>query len=298
MKTPILFLFLLSGFIAQQVSAQDDLMKMALENTDSTKSKIISTFKTTKLISAQTNETVHKRTLDFRIGHLFGNVGEESNGGYHTLYGLDASNDIRISFEYGITDRLTVGVSRCKRLENLEGLVKYRIFEQTTDNKMPLAVTVFANSAISTVENRENAVYPKTVDRLSYTLQLILARKFSSHFSFELLPTLVHRNYVFDANDNNDILALGAGGRLKITRSTSLVADYFYNFDPLRKPNNGYWYNPLGIGFEIETGGHVFTIMFTNAVGILENDFIPNTTDTWSKAGFKFSFNISRNFRL
>ena len=125
-----------------------------------------------------------------------------------------------------------------------------------------------------------------------------MARKFSSRISVELLPTLVHRNYVFSAIEKNDILALGAGARFKITKSTSVVTDYFYSFDKLRKPGNGYWYNPLGVGFEIETGGHVFTIMFTNASGIIENDFIPNTTDSWSKGGYKFSFNISRNFRL
>jgi hypothetical protein len=299
MKKIFLCVVLFSTALSKPVFAQDDLMKMAMESADSVKTKVTATFKTTKLISAQTNETVHKRTLDVRIGHLFGNVGKESHGGVHTLYGLDASVDIRLALEYGITDKFTVGISRCKRQENIEGLAKYRLLEQTADNKIPLAITLFGNAAISVVANTENMVYPKTVDRMAYTAQVILARKFSSQFSFVLLPTFVHRNYVFSANDNNDLFALGLGGRIKVTRSTSIVADYFYNFDELRKINNdnGY-FNPLGIGFEIETGGHVFTIMFTNAIGIIENDFIPNTTDSWSKGGFKLSFNISRNFRL
>jgi uncharacterized beta barrel domain-containing protein DUF5777 len=286
--------------ISKAVTAQDDLMKMAMQNTDSSGSKkVIATFKSTRLISAQTNETVHKRTLDFRVAHLFGNVGKESNGGVHTFYGLDASADIRIAFEYGVTDKLAIGISRSKRQENFEGLAKYKLFEQTTDNKIPLAVTVFINTAYSAVENRESTVFPKSTDRFSYTWQLILARKFSSRVSIALLPTLVHRNFVFSSAEKNDMLALGGGGRFKITRSTSIVADYFYNFDKLRKINNDNgFYNPLGVGFEIETGGHVFTLMFTNASGIIENDFIPNTTDSWSKGGFKLSFNISRNFRL
>jgi len=290
---------LLAAFsIVKSSVAQDDLMKMAMENKDSSRTKVIATFKGTKLISAQTNETVHKRTLDFRVAHLFGNVGRESHGGSHTLYGLDASSDIRIAFEYGITDRLAIGISRCKRQENFEGLVKFKLLQQTTDNRVPLAITLFANAAYSAVLNTENATFPRSVDRLAYTSQIILARKFSSRISLALLPTLVHRNFVFDAHDHNDVFALGAGGRFRFTRSSSLIVDYFYNFDSLRKIDNGYWYNPIGIGAEIETGGHVFTIMFTNACGIIENDFIPNTTDSWSKGGFKLSFNISRNFRL
>ena len=278
--------------------AQDDLLKVAMENTETPKTKVAATFKTTKLINAHTNETVHKRTLDFRIGHRFGNVGKESNGGVHTLYGLDASTDIRIAFEYGITDRLMVGISRCKRLENIEGLIKFRALEQTTDNKMPLAVTLFANAAI-TPERDPEGIYPKTTDRMSYTFQTIITRKFSDRFSFELLPTLVHRNYIFIPTDKNDLLAIGIGGRVKITKSFCVIADYFYNFGEAREIDNpNGFFNPLGFGIELETGGHVFTIMFTNAAGIIENDFIPNTTDTWEKGGFKFSFNISRNFRL
>lgn len=292
----ILALLLLSFNVS---FAQDDLMKLADAGAEKTNDKVLATFKTTKLINAQTNETVYKRTLDFRVGHRFGNVGKKSNGGVHTLYGLDASTDIRISFEYGITDKLTAGFSRSKRQENLEGLVKYRILEQTTNNKIPISITAFANMAYSPVSDPLELYAGKAVNRLSYTAQLILTRKFSNRVSIALLPTLVHRNYVFYAKDNNDIFALGGGGRFKITKSTSLVLDYFYSFDENRKidNDNGY-YNALGAGVEIETGGHVFTIMFTNAAGIIENDFIPNTTDTWSKGGYKFSFNISRNFRL
>jgi hypothetical protein len=295
----ILPLFLLSLILLPKATfAQDDLLKMAMENTNPEKSKVIATFKTTKLINAQTNETVHKRTLDFRIGHRFGNVGAESYGGIHTFYGLDASTDIRISLEYGITDRLTAGISRSKLEENIEGLIKFRALEQTTDNKIPLAITLFANSAITPKRDPEG-LYPETTDRMTYTFQAILARKFTDRISFALLPTLIHRNYIFIPEDDNDLFALGAGARVRITKSFCLIADYFYNFDEFRKTNNeNGFFNPLGIGIELETGGHVFTIMFTNAAGIIENEFIPNTTDSWSKGGFKFSFNISRNFRL
>ncbi len=288
--------------------AQDeDLLDLAMEGLPGQKQYTIATFKTTKLINAHTNETVHDRTLDFRVGHRFGNVGKESFGGIHTLYGLDASTDIRIAFEYGLTDRFMVGISRSKRNENYEGLVKYRLLRQTTDGSVPMAVTLFANATISGIRAPEG-LYPRTTDRMTYTFQAILARKFSDRISILLLPTLVHRNYVFatvngfpaDPEENkNDLLALGAGGRFKITRSTSLIVDYFVNFDTYRQPGNEYGFHPvLGAGVEIETGGHVFTVTFTNAAGIIENDFIPYTTDDWLEGGFKFNFNISRNFKL
>jgi hypothetical protein len=292
---------------AHRAPAQDDLLDLAMKQLPDKPEKTIATFKTTKLVNAHTNETLHGRTLDFRVGHRFGNVGQESHGGIHTFYGLDASTDIRIAFEYGVTDRLMCGVSRSKRNENYEGLLKFRLLEQTTGRGMPLAVTLFANTALSGVR-APDGLFPKTTDRLSYTFQAIVARKFSDRISVMLLPTLVHRNYIYghlndiavSADDNkNDLYALGIGGRFRFTKSASVVIDYFHNFDRFRKPGNEYgFYQPLGAGVEIETGGHVFTVTFTNAQGIIENDYIPNTTDDWGSGGFKFNFTISRIFRI
>jgi len=138
--------------------------------------------------------------------------------------------------------------------------------------------------------------------RMSYTYQVLIARKFSRIFSFQIMPSLVHRNFITNPSDKNDIYSLGAGGRLKFSKRSAIVVDYFYNINPsnsTRSAGSGItYYNPLGIGWEIETGGHVFTIMFSNAAGLIENEFIPNTTDSWRKRGFKFSFDISRNFKL
>ncbi len=292
------FIFLLS-LLSLQTLAQDDLLKIAMGDSTPVHETVSATFKTTKLINAQTNETVYKRTLDFRVGHRFGNIGKYTDGksASHSLYGLDASTDIRIAFEYGITNDLTVGFSRSKIKENLEGLVKYRILKQTTDNKMPLALTFFGNAALT--PQKDNAgIYDKTTRRLAYTAQLIIARKFNSRISVALLPSLVHRNYVFDVQDENDIFSLGGAARVRVTRSMCLIADYFYNFSTYRIDRSDSYYNPLGLGFEIETGGHVFSLMFTNSAGIIENEFIPYTTDSWKDGGIKFSFNISRNFRI
>ena len=284
------------------VFSQDDLS--AILDTLVPREKMAATFKSTRIINLQTNETVHRRTLDFRVAHRFGAIGAKSGGSIHNLYGFDNSADIRIAFEYGITDALMVGVSRTKHNEDYEGLVKYRLLQQTNDGHIPLAITLFGNMVYS---GRVNPGYtyddPSTstehMRRLSYTLQAIIARKFSSRFSFELLPTMVHRNFVENVEDDNNIFALGAGGRIKVTRSMAIIADYIYNFSELRKPGNDYgYYNALGVGLEFETGGHVFSIMFTNAEYILEHEFVADTRSSWSNGGFRFSFNISRNFKV
>lgn len=297
----LICVFLLSIYIP--VFAQDDLSAL-LDSASFQREKISATFKSTRIINLQSNETVHKRTLDFRVAHRFGSMGKSSGGTRHNLYGLDESSDIRVAFEYGITEKLMVGVSRYKFGENYEALGKYRLLEQTNDNHCPIAVTLFGNMAYS---DEENALIEfdsvsngrEMLRRLSYCGQVIIARKFSSRLSFELLPTVVHRNFVRHADDDNTIYALGAGGRVKVTRSMAVIVDYLYNLGSFRKidNDNGY-YNTLGLGLEFETGGHVFSVMFTNAAPIMESEFISNTTDSWTNGGFRFSFNISRNFRL
>ncbi|MBP6334595.1 MAG: hypothetical protein KA444_03910 [Bacteroidia bacterium] len=274
-------------------SAQDDLLNKLLEETGPAKREyVLATFKGDKIINIQTNETVKKNNLDVRINHLFGNIGAESGGGFHNLYGFDQSQDIRIAFHYGITDRLMTGVSRSKRNENFEGLVKYKLLQQTTDNGMPISVTVFSNVTYSA---KAAALVEKDIHRFTYNTQAIFTRKFSSKFSLAIIPSYLHRNFV-EADDENNTFSIGTGLRLKITQSTSLITDYFHTFRPTM-PGTEY-YDPFGIGVEIETGGHVFSLMLTNASGIIENDYLVNTVDSWSKGGMKFCFTISRMFKF
>lgn len=274
------------------VYAQDDLMSQLQSEMHATQEKTFATFKGDKVVNIQTNETVKKNNLDFRVKHLFGNIGNESGGGFHTLYGLDQSNDIQIGFHYGISDRLMAGFSRCKRNENLEGLVKFRLFEQTTDDKKPVGVTLFGNSTLST---KSSDLVQKFEHRLTYFAQAIIARKFSTKFSALLAPSYLHRNQV-PQNNKNDVMSVGAGLRCKVTHSTSVIVDYSFVTDKRKEfPKQ---MDPVGVGMEIETGGHVFSILFTNASGILENDYLPNTVDDWMKGGVKFSFIISRMFKF
>jgi hypothetical protein len=263
--------------------------------------KVKATFKTQKLVSAQTIETVKAKTLDFRVAHRFGSLGLYD---IHGLYGFDYSDDIRISFDYGITDNLQVGVARSKRNGLVDGSIKYRPLTQTTNNKIPVSVAFMGQMGF-TPQRDPDSLYLKTAHRFSYTYQMIIARKFGPKVSVELIPTINHRNIVRkyvntennDAEETNTMFALGAGGRFKITQRTAILIDYFYIFSPYRQ-NNSAFSNPLGIGIEVETGGHVFHATVTNAAGIVESNFLPNTTESWKGLGIKLGFNISRVFNV
>jgi hypothetical protein len=287
-------------FISLSLSAQDDLMDM-LEgeaNIEKKSEKVFASFKGIRLINANTIETTKKKTLEFRITHRFGNmkIGEEE--GTHTFWGMDNASNIRFSFDYGITDKLSIGIGRSKVAELIDGNLKFRFLEQKTSG-IPLSIAYFTNAAITPVTNITN----KFENRWSYAHQLIIASKLNRSISLELLPTLIHRNYVDgtilhpsnSSTDENDLFALGFAGRFKITKRMAFIIDYFLPFSQFRDGKNGY-YNALGVGIEIETGGHVFHINLTNSSGIIENDFIINTTDSWSDGNYKLGFNISRVF--
>lgn len=290
-------LLVVLSFLSLQLIAQDDLLDMLEDEMEETgPEKVRATFKGIRLINANTIETTKKKTLEFRITHRFGDVQPD---GQHTLIGLDNASNIRFSFDYGVTDRLSVGIGRSKTLEHIDGNIKFRFLEQKTKG-MPISAAYFSNAAISP---RANVPEDKFVNRWSYTHQLIIASKINRSISLELLPTLVHRNYVNrsrfhpdnGSTDKNDLFALGFAGRFKVTKRMAFVVDYFLPFSEFRESGNGF-YHALGLGVEIETGGHVFHINVTNSAGIIENDFLPFTNSNWADGEYKLGFNISRVF--
>jgi hypothetical protein len=293
---------------APAAMAQDNLGEMF--GKDSVRrDPVIATFKSTRIINGQSNETLSKGDLDFRVAHRFGDLGG-SGGGSSTFFGLDNSTDIRIAFEYGITDRLTAGVSRTKGSGNFsqmyEVLGKFKVMQQTMDNRIPVGVTVFGNAVVtgmkSSPEKSDVNYFDKFSSRLSYTAQAIISRKFGDFMSLALLPTYVHRNRV-GYKDMNNMFAMGVGGRLRFSKRMALVVDYFVPFrdeesKDYYKSRGIEFYNSLGVGVEIETGGHVFHMNFTNSTAVLENQFIPETVTTWTQGQFRWGFNISRRFSL
>lgn len=290
--------------------AQAQQLDKLFDSTATTRTKVRDTYKSTRIIQGQSTEMLRKHELDFRVAHRFGDAGGEF-GGSKTFFGTDNSTDIRIAFEYGISDNLMVGISRSKGSGDLqqlyEGLVKYRFLQQTTDNHIPVSVAVFGNMVISGMPSSSDisaaSHFEDGADRLMYVAQAVVSRKFGEKLSLTLIPSYVHRNHVAYM-DMNNMFALGGAGRLKLSKRLGLLAEYYYPFrsqeskDYFKSARGITFYNPLGVGLEIETGGHVFSITFTNSTAILENQFIPETVSSWKQGQFRWGFNISRRFTL
>ena len=306
----------LSFLITFSSYAQEDLLSLVKEDQNEPAKKVYATFKTTKIVSSQSVETVKKRNLDYRITHRFGNIYNSAtanplNDAAHSAFGLDNSTDIRMSFDYGITDELTVGIGRSKFREMNDAVVKWRFLTQREDNKIPVSACFYGSLGYTSMS--PSNLYAGTIrpaktneaHRIQYCSQLLIAHKFNKSLSLQLMPTYVHRNFIKQqvnvkngAEDQNGLFSLGIGGRLKLSKRFALVADYFYNFSEFQIDNPTAYYNPLSVGIEIETGGHVFHVNFSNAPAILESSMLTSTQDTWTKGQIKLGFNISRWFVL
>jgi hypothetical protein len=278
------------------------------------------TFKTTRIINGHSVETVKKHALDFRVSHRFGDIAASNQDHIHTLFGFDQASDILLALEYGVTDDLTIGSGRVKAAGAMTQLwnvnVKYRVLKQTKDFKIPVTITLFGNTAISSELNSKDPTtvnyFPKGYQgfahRLSYVLQGLVACKATDWLSVQLSPTFVWRNMVPN-NDKNGMFFMGLSARAKFNKRTALIFEYFLPFvkpgvggreyfPMVRGMKNAGYYPALDIGIEFETGGHVFHVNFTNSAGMLEQDFLPYNAHNWAQGQFRLGFTISRTFQL
>lgn len=250
------------------------------------------TFKSTRIINGHSIERMEKKQLEFRISHRFGEV---SSGSYN-LYGLDFSQ-IHFSLEYGITDWLEVGIGRSNFEKTVDGFAKFSILRQSTGaRKIPVHLSYVVSTEVTGLKRIDPNMTDYFSSRISYVHQLLIARKFNKSLSIEINPTFIHRNLVREAIEPNDLYALGVGARYKITARTSLNAEYYYVYRRNAEYLDIRYYNPLSLGIDIETGGHVFQIMLTNCRAMREAGFIGKTTGNWQNKDFRLGFNISRTF--
>lgn len=300
MNKPKLFiyLFLVLALLAMRASAQN--AEALLSKVDSTNkfNKVESTFKATHVVLSHSTETQKKHDLDLRIRHHFGDIGGEF-GSAHTLYGLDVATDLFIGLDYGVTDNLTIGFGRSKHDELFNLYAKQKLLQQKTDGSMPINLTLLAQAGLVARKPFSTDEFSNYGDRLSYLIQPIFSRKFSSRISLQVMPAYLIRSVSTDPNDPKNLFTLGFAGRVKLTKRLSFVADYTI-VNGLSRPNKlaTPMYNPLGVGLEIETGGHIFSLNFMNSEYINENSFIANTKKSWTDGGVRFGFTISRNFSL
>jgi Membrane bound beta barrel domain (DUF5777) len=256
---------------------------------EETTNYVFATFKSTRVINMHSNENPAGGVLDFRISHRFGAV----NTGAENLWGLDVAA-MRLGFEYGVTDALMVGFGRSNINKEIDGFFKYKILRQSTGKKkMPISLSLFSSMVIRATKWEDPDRKNYFTSRLYYCNQVLVARKFNDRLSLQLAPTWVHRNLIPDSTVKHDVLSLGAGGRFKMTKRSSFNFEYFYNLPDQLAPE---YTNSLSLGFDIETGGHVFQLHFTNSKPMNEKGFISETTGKWSKGDIMFGFNVSRMF--
>ncbi len=285
MKKIIISLFIL--FYSFNISAQDDLMALLEENTEEQNHDVEATFKGSRLINGHTVQVRKPKELEFLISHRFGRI----NSGSYEFFGLDGAN-IRLGLEYGILKFLTIGVGRSSFDKTYDGLAKLKMLRQSTGSKsIPISLVYFTSVAHKTLKDQDG--FEDATSKTSYTHQLLLARKFSPSFSLQLMPTVIHRNKVEEINGDNDLYAVGMGGRMKISNRVSLNLEYYYR---VNAPDNENLYNSLAVGFDIETGGHVFQLHFTNSRTMIERGFITETTGDFFGGDVHFGFNVSRVF--
>lgn len=282
------FTFLMS-FMPALLFAQDDLMAL-LGDEPTTTQRVSASFKTTRVINAQSIEQTAAGVLDVKIGHRFGFI----NSGSYELFGLDQAF-VRLGLDYGVSKRLMVGVGRSSFQKTFDGFAKYKLLWQTEDNKIPVSVLWFSSVALNSLRNNNPNREDPFEGRLSYTHQLLIGRKFSEQFSAQLMPTLVHRNLVANREENNDVYALGAALRQKLSKRVAITAEYFY-LPPAQISTR--FRESFSIGFDIETGGHVFQLHFSNSTSMIEKGFIAETTGDWANGDVHFGFNIARVFTV
>lgn len=285
----VIFPFLLSIGIF----GQEDLMNFLNQDTLQKITYATATFKSTRIMNGHSIQRMPSGQLDFRISHRFGKI----NSGPYEFFGLDQSK-IHLGLEYGIFDWLMAGIGRGTYEKTFDGFAKFIIFRQSSAARhIPVSVSFLSSIALKTVKWTDPSKTNYFSSRLSYVNQILIARKINQGFSVQLSPAFVHRNLVATELDPNDLWALGAGGRIKLTKRISFNAEYYYLINPKTYMSQQV-YNPLSIGFDIETGGHVFQLIFTNSEAMIEKGFIGETTGRWSKGDIHFGFNISRVFTL
>lgn len=278
--------------IAHSVLCQEDLLKELAEAEKAEIDYAFQTFKGTRLVNGHSVETKPKGTLEFIFAHRFGPV----SGKVYQLFGLDDAQ-VRLGLDYGISDRLSVSIGRNSVDKTMDGYLKFKLTRQSKGGRVfPFTITGLAGMGNTPIYHPDNEPEGfEFVDRLSYIGQLLIARKFTTNFSLQIMPSFVHRNAVDQDEGRNDQAAIGFGGRMKVTKSVALTTEYYFRINPL--DYDGYK-NPLGFGIDIETGGHVFQLVMTTTRGLTERAFITETTGEFENWNFHFGFNVTRTFQL
>ncbi len=289
MKTQLLFTCILTVCLVETSGGQEleDILNEQMEETQDVFYET-GTFKGARVINGHSVETMSERELLFLIGHRFGQI----NSGFYNLFGLDQAA-MRLGLAYGITDNLNVGIARSNFQKTFDGFLKYKFLRQSEGKrKFPLTITALGGYSVNTVKN----VFPDEKNdftgRSTFFSQILMARKFNHHISLQVAPVWIHSGYQLRFDSDANLLALGIAGRVKLTKRIHMTGEYYYqvNEESLNL------IPPLSVGFDIETGGHIFQLMFSNSQSMFEKAFLFDTVNKWQDGGIFFGFNINRVF--
>jgi Membrane bound beta barrel domain (DUF5777) len=275
--------------IETQKDTTGDLLSLLNEQEETEYAKF--SFKTNRVINMHSLENTAKGVLDMKISHRFGTLDK----GLYDFFGIDLATQ-RIGFDYGITDHIGIGLNRNSVGKAFDAFLKWRILQQSSGKKnMPVTLSVLTSMAVETqkwaVPDRDNYFS----SRMIYSHQLIIGRKFNEAFTLQLSPTMVWRNLVETSAEQNIVWAMGVGARYKLSKRFALTGEYIYVLPNQLKSG---LYNSVSIGCDIETGGHVFQLHFTNSTSMSEYGFVTNNTDDFFAGKIHFGFNVSRVFTL
>ncbi len=273
----MLFIMGFSGY------AQNDLLK-ELDTISDGENYETPAFKGLQIVTLQSTKIPAAKEFYFVVSHRFGSV----KGGISEFFGMDVATT-KLGGVYGITNWLSVSASRHTLLKIYETAVKYRLAEQGTD--FPLTIIGYNTVDINTFLEEEDYPQIEFTDRLTYISQILISRKISNRLSLEAVPMFIHKNLYSPEIENDNQFSMGAGGRMKLSKRLSLNMEYVYNFD---KPD--FYKNPLSVGLDIETGGHIFQLLFTNSQPMTESGYVTNAAGDWGDGDFYFGFNLYRVF--
>jgi len=278
-------------FSCFRLTAQEqDLLSLVGDNKPK-KEIVKNAFKSPRVINGHSIEFLRPGTMDLRILHRFGQLDQ----GYKNFFGLDQAS-MRLGFDFGILNNLMAGVGRSTYKKELDAYIKYAPFQQSTGKgAFPFTLALVSGITMDGLPWADPSRKNFFTSRLAYYFQAIIGRKITEGLTLQLSPTMVHKNLVQLTADSNNVFALGVGGRLRLSRRISFTCDYFHVLNPLQ---DNIYEDPLSVGFDIETGGHVFQLHFSNSTGMNERAFITETTGRWDKMEVRFGFNLSRVFQI
>lgn len=303
-KLKFLSFMILTTWAITATAQEDELLKLVDDQVGTKKKeKVHATFKTTRLINLTTNEQVKKGELDFRIAHKFDDIAGPGKG-TSNFFGFDKVVDIRFSFDYGLSNKWAIGIGRSSGAYDHSQVfdlnTKYKLVEQVSGG-FPFSISTYGGLTYTTMPSSGVAStttnFTNGAHRLNYFGQILFAKKVNTEFSFIIGPTIVHRNLV-QFGDNNTTAAIAVGLRYKISKRSAIIADYYQVLNLSTYQNSNEFQMPIGLGYELETGGHVFHVLLSTNKGLVESQFLPNSYEKFTKGEIRLGFNISRTFSI